>query len=226
MLSRDEERRRLERDLHDGAQQSLLALRVKVELAERLAGGGSDELRALLGEIHVGLVEALAEIRGLLRGLSPHGLEVLGLRSALLAHVRSAPIPVDVRCAALRYPAAVERSVFFCCAEAIQNVIKHAGASRCAVRVWQAGGRLELEVHDDGRGFDPALPHPGTGLRNLRDRITALGGELALRSAPGRGTTVRGSVPLTAPGGCGEPRAPAPASETRDCADVARTRGP
>lgn len=193
--ARCDERRRLLRDLHDGAQQSLIVLGLKVALAESLSLGASDELRRLLGEIRSDLTDAMSAIRGVVGG-SPHLLDVHGLRAALVARAQSAPLSVDIGCAELRYPAEVESSVFFCCSEAIQNVVKHAGASRCSVRVWHAGDRLWFEVGDDGRGFDPARRAPGAGLRNLHDRVTALGGELDVRSHAGAGTTVRGWVSL------------------------------
>jgi signal transduction histidine kinase len=192
----DDERRRIERDLHDGAQQRLVALQINLELlAERLDLASPDDarhVRALEDDIDV----TLDEVRRFGRGLYPPLLAERGLRDALRAVTRGAALPttVDVRLSR-RYPTSTESAVYFSCVEGLQNAVKHA---RGATAVWiraTGGDALRFEVADDGAGFDPATTAQGTGLTNLRDRIEALGGSLEIHSAPGRGTRVIGVVP-------------------------------
>lgn len=198
VAAREEERRRLERDLHDGAQQSLVATRIKVALARSLAGAQPAELRALLEEIESDLGTAMAGIRTIVRGIAPHLLDARGLRDALQARAREAPMPVEVRCPPMRFTREVERAVYFCCAEAIQNVTKHAVADHAMVSVWSTPDQVHFEVRDDGRGFDPARRERGEGLHNIRCRVEALRGHL-LVSSSGTGTTLTGSIPLVSP---------------------------
>lgn len=194
----DEERQRVVRDLHDGAQQSLVALSTRIAVAESLAQD-QEELAQLLREARADLVRAMDEIRAAVSGAGPHQLASLGLRHTLKARAALAPVPIAVRCPPARYPRRVETCVYFCCAEAIQNLVKHAGASRGRVRVTESAGRVHFEVWDDGRGFDPGRALRGRGLANLRDRVEALGGTLVVSSAPGSGTTVAGWVPVRRP---------------------------
>jgi signal transduction histidine kinase len=197
LATADGERRQIERDLHDGAQQRLVALRIKLELTEELVredpDAGLAQLHALGGEIEA----TLEEIRSLARGVYPALLSDQGLAEALRAAALRAPMPVTVEPDGIgRYPQEVESAVYFCCLEALQNASKHAGeASRVAISLKQDGS-LRFEVSDDGAGFDAEPLPPGAGLTNMRDRLAAVGGRLTISSAPGRGTVVGGSVPL------------------------------
>ncbi|MBV9353013.1 MAG: sensor histidine kinase, partial [Mycobacterium sp.] len=180
----DEERRRLERDLHDGAQQQLVALAVLIQLARRTENGRSEPL---LTEA-TGLLEtAIAEIRRLAHGIYPPLLVGGGLNEALPAVAAHAPIPVQLDLHGLhRYPAPVEAALYFCCSEALQNAAKHGGPDTTVTITAHADERmLTLTISDTGRGFDPAIT--GTGLTNMSDRLAAIGGQLVIDSAPGRG---------------------------------------
>jgi len=195
LASADRERRRIERDLHDGAQQRLVALRIQLELVEEQIEvdpkGGMRKLHVLGDEVG----ETLEEIRALARGVYPALLEERGLGEALRAAALRAPMSVSVEPDGLgRYPQDVESAVYFCCLEAMQNSSKHArGAHAISISLRQDYA-LRFQVRDDGGGFDAAAA-PGAGLTNMRDRLTAVGGELSIRSSEG-GTVVTGSVPL------------------------------
>jgi signal transduction histidine kinase len=197
VAAQDEARRRLERDLHDGAQQNLISLRMKLGLAAGMAREKPEALEIHLQEMQGELGEALDSLRTLARGVYPPLLEAEGLRAALRARARQAPLPVEVNCGEDRYPRELEGAVFFCCSEALQNVAKHARAARGSVRVWREEGRLCFEVRDDGRGLDAAASRPGGGLQYLRDRLDVLGGGMEVSSAPGAGVSVTGWLPLT-----------------------------
>jgi signal transduction histidine kinase len=195
----DAERRRIERDLHDGAQQHLVALRIKVGLARELAAG-DPEAASRLGDLGAELEEILQELRDLARGLDPPLLRQFGLREALAGVSRRTTPSVTFEATAIRrYPEDVESAVYFCCLEALQNVGKHAGADAHAVMsLWDLGDRLSFDVRDDGAGYDAERARSsGQGLANMSDRIAALGGTLVIESAPGRGTSVQGSVPVS-----------------------------
>jgi signal transduction histidine kinase len=198
VAAQDEERRRLERNLHDGAQQQLVALQVKLSLAERLAEEDcrvKDQLSALKAEAG----EALENLRDLARGIYPPLLADQGLAAALQAQARKATFPVAIEADGIgRYPQEAEAAVYFCCLEALQNVAKYAGASHVTVRLDENQGRLAFEVEDDGAGFDPSSTSYGTGLQGMADRLSAQGGSLEVTSKPGEGTTVIGRVPLSA----------------------------
>jgi signal transduction histidine kinase len=202
VVAQDEARRRLERNLHDGAQQQLVALRVQLSLAERLAadmGEDAGPLVGMLGELKEQTGEALEELRDLARGIFPPLLAAEGLVTALRAQADKAPVPVEVVAPDLgRYPREVESAVYFCCLEAIQNTAKYAGASHVEVRLEQADGMLNFSVTDDGRGFDPDAVTMGTGTQNMSDRLEALGGRFRIDSTVGSGTRVEGSIPLGA----------------------------
>ncbi|HEY3184351.1 MAG TPA: PAS domain S-box protein [Gaiellaceae bacterium] len=190
----DEERRRIERDLHDGAQQRLVTLALKLNLAQRRAGKDR-HLLALLGEAEADAREALGELRQIARGLQPPVLAELGLGPALTALARRAPLPVSVEHAPEeRFPATLEVAVYYVAAEALTNVAKHAAATRASLSVRRERARLVVTVADDGRGG--ADPGSGTGLRGLTDRVEALRGTLDVTSTPTAGTTLRAEFPL------------------------------
>jgi signal transduction histidine kinase len=190
----DEERRRIERDLHDGAQQRLVTLALKLGLARKRAGE-DPQLLALLAESEADARDALNELRSISRGLQPPVLAELGLGRALTALARRAPLPVSVHQGPdERFPPTLEAAVYYVAAEALTNVAKHAHATRAALSVRREGARLVVTVADDGRGG--ANPGAGTGLRGLTDRVEALRGTLDLTSTPARGTTLRAEFPL------------------------------
>jgi signal transduction histidine kinase len=193
----EEERRRLERDLHDGAQQRLVA--VSLALSEARAVAGSAEASGVLGEqldeLSNELAAAIRELRELARGIHPAILEHEGLGPAVAGLARRASIPVEVQVEVPeRLPAVVESTAYFTIAEALTNVQRYAKATQARVTAVSSGRGLELEVTDDGVGG--ADPGRGSGLRGLADRVTALGGELVVDSPDGAGTTVRASIPV------------------------------
>jgi len=194
-----EVRRRLERNLHDGAQQNLVALKVKLGLAEVFADKDPARARQLLGEIKTDADEALETLRDLARGIYPPLLADKGLAVALESQARKATLPVEVDADGVeRYPQDVEAAVYFCVLEALQNVQKYAGASKATVRLREEAGALRFEVEDDGKGFDAATQNKGSGTQNMEDRLDALGGGVELDSAPGQGTRIRGTLPVIA----------------------------
>jgi signal transduction histidine kinase len=197
VAAQDEERRRIERNLHDGAQQQLIALAVKARLAQQLAERDAGKSASLLGDIQRDAESALDDLRDLARGIYPPLLADQGLGAALEAQARKAPIPVTIEVAAgARYPQAIESAVYFCCLEALNNVAKYADARRASVRIAKDDGQLRFEVTDDGRGFDLGSTTHGTGLQGMADRLDALGGRFEVTSAPGTGTTIAGTVTL------------------------------
>ncbi|MCW2685679.1 MAG: signal transduction histidine kinase [Mycobacterium sp.] len=197
----DEERRRLERDLHDGAQQHLVALAVLIQLARTAE---HDRCQPLLVEAS-GLVEtAIAEIRRLAHGIYPPLLVSGGLAQALPAVAARASVPVRLNLPGLgRYPAWIEAALYFCCSEALQNATKHGGPGTTVTITAHADDRtLTLTISDTGRGFDPATT--GIGLTNMTDRLSATGGHLVIDTAPGRGTRITAVVETLAQPGCSE----------------------
>jgi signal transduction histidine kinase len=196
VAAQDERAKALERNLHDGAQQQLVALAVKQRLAEGLVERDPERTKAMLAEIQADTQDALETLRDLARGVYPPLLADQGLGAALAAQARKAAIPVMLESDGIgRYPQDVEATVYFCCLEALQNVAKYAEASRATVRLSAADGGLAFEVQDDGVGFDPASAGRGSGLQGMADRLDAVGGSLDVRSAPGAGTTIVGRVP-------------------------------
>jgi signal transduction histidine kinase len=197
VAAQDEERRKLERDLHDGAQQQLVALQVQLRLAEQLVGRNADKERELLHRLQGAAATALDDLRDLARGIYPPLLADQGLPAALEAQARKAPLPVRVDPDGVgRYAKEVEAAVYFCSLEALNNIAKYASATQANVRLSQRSDTLIFEVIDDGRGFDPDATVYGTGLQGMADRIDAIGGSLEVRSRPGAGTTIIGRVPL------------------------------
>ena len=196
VAAQDEERRKIERNIHDGAQQQLVALTVKARLADAVVERDPSKARELLGQIQTETNEALETLRDLARGIYPPLLADRGLREALDAQARRSAMSVSVDADGVgRYPQDVEAAVYFCVLEALNNVAKYAEASNATVRLSNGVGELSFEVVDDGTGFDPAVTGYGTGLQGMADRLASLGGELDVRSAPGGGTTVAGRVP-------------------------------
>jgi signal transduction histidine kinase len=193
----DEGRRRLERDIHDGAQQQLVALAVKIRLAESMVERDPAKARELLGQLQAETTDTLENLRDLARGIYPPLLADQGLAVALEAHARRSPVPVHVRPDSIgRYPEDVEATIYFCCLEALQNVAKYANASSVEIELQQHDGLVAFEVRDDGVGFDTASAPRGTGLQGMADRVEAIGGRLRIRSTPGAGTSVAGRVPV------------------------------
>jgi signal transduction histidine kinase len=195
VAAQDEERRRIERNIHDGAQQQLVALQVKLGLTRSIAPKDPARAERLLRELQTETEQALSDLRDLARGIYPPLLQDQGLRAALEAQARKSPIPVGVHADGIgRYAQEVEAAVYFCVLEALQNVAKYARATQATVRLAQSNGDLAFEVTDDGAGFDPDRTLRGSGLINMADRLAALGGEIGIRSAPGEGTTVVGRL--------------------------------
>ena len=196
VAAQDTERRRLERNLHDGAQQNLVAIKVKLGLAEMFAASDPQKAQALITEITADAGEALETLRDLARGIYPPLLADQGLAAALSAQARKALLPVQVEAEDIgRYSQDIEAAVYFCCLEAVQNVAKYAQATTVTIRLKRAGEDLQFTVSDDGQGFDSAITVRGSGLQNMADRLAALGGDLDVSSKPGEGTTVTGVVP-------------------------------
>jgi signal transduction histidine kinase len=193
----DEARRRLERNLHDGAQQRLVALRITLGLARQVAGSSPQEADELLAQTEREAQDALEELRDLARGIYPPLLADLGLAAALEAQARKAALPVTVEARNLgRYSQDIEAAVYFCVLEALQNAAKYAQAGQARVTLGHDGRALTFTVGDDGRGFDQAATPMGTGVQGMADRLAALGGTLRVTSAPGHGTQVTGRVPV------------------------------
>ncbi|HYB30551.1 MAG TPA: sensor histidine kinase [Solirubrobacteraceae bacterium] len=192
------ERRRLERDLHDGVQQHLVSVRIRLALAAETVKDDPAHAERLLTALGKQMDDLLNEVRSLARGIYPSVLSQYGLIEALRAVGRSSTIPVEVRARRVtRYTEDMEVAVYFCCLEALQNVAKHAGPGASAtVKLRQDGALLYFEVRDFGAGFSPQAASRGSGLSNMRDRIEAVGGTLEVSSGRGQGTLVRGSVPV------------------------------
>ncbi|MFZ0179174.1 MAG: sensor histidine kinase [Candidatus Dormiibacterota bacterium] len=194
--AQDEERRRLERNLHDGAQRHLVALKVNLGLAQSLVDSNPDQAKAAVTKLKADADEVLETLRDLARGIYPPLLADKGLVVALESQARKAISPITVDAEDVeRYPQDVEATVYFCVLEALQNVQKYAGALHVMVRLRGAAGLLTFEVADDGSGFDTTTVKPGSGLTNMVDRVEALGGTVEVISHPGEGTRVRGDLP-------------------------------
>lgn len=199
VAAQDERARTLERNIHDGAQQQLVALTVKLRLAEQLAERDPGGTRELLGTLQVEATAALEDLRDLARGIYPPLLADQGLGAALQAQARKSLVPVAFEIEGIgRYSQEIESAVYFSCLEALQNVAKYANASRVTISLARSDGQLSFSIADDGVGFDPGSTTQGTGLRGIEDRLDALGGTVRIESAKGAGTTLAGSMPISA----------------------------
>jgi signal transduction histidine kinase len=198
VAAQDAERRRLERDIHDGVQQQVVALMAKLRLARNQAGRHSELAAATLDEVQADAGRLLDELRDLASGIHPVLLTDGGIVAALRARADRLPIKVAINATSdvrdLRYPEAVEAAGYFIACESLANVLKHARASRATVSIEAEDHTLKVSVTDDGRGFDLGAVKP-SGLRGLEDRVEALGGRLQVSSRPGHGTTVSASLP-------------------------------
>jgi signal transduction histidine kinase len=195
----DAERRRLERDIHDGAQQHLVALVVNLRLVQTLARSAPDRARAVRSEQVAAVDAAIVTLVDLARGIYPRALVEEGVGAALRRVLQGTSVPLvvddhDVR----RLPGEIEAALYFFAVEAVQNAVKHAGASSLTIDLSSDGRQVRLEVRDDGIGFEPDQGSPGHGLENMRDRIDAVRGRLSVVSGSGRGATVVATVPLGA----------------------------
>jgi signal transduction histidine kinase len=198
LAAADEERRRIERDLHDGGQQRLVALRIRLELAEELMRQDPARARGMLHLLGGEVEAALDELRSLAAGVYPSLLAARGLPDAIRTAALQSPVPTLVEVdGSDRYSQEIETAAYFCCIEALQNVAKHAPEASSVTISLNRNGGLRFEVQDDGPGvaLDAAM---GDGLVNMRDRLAAVGGELDIHSAPGAGTKVVGTIPVDA----------------------------
>jgi signal transduction histidine kinase len=198
----DAERRKLERNLHDGAQQHLVALAVKLRLAKDAVVDDPEDAESMIDEVRNDLQDAIADLRALAHGIFPPLLMSGGLAEALPAAAARAELPITVNVKVDRHAPELEAAVYFCCLEALQNAGKHAGpAATAVVTIEEDGDSLRWEVADDGVGFDAEGGHEaaGHGFVNIRDRMGAFGGSVEVSSTPGVGTTIRGEVPLIRP---------------------------
>jgi signal transduction histidine kinase len=194
--ARDTERLRIQRDLHDSAQQRLISIRIRLGLLA--AATTSDEGRARLEELGRELDDAVEEIRSVTHAGSPELLARFGVPTCLRSAASTSPVPVRIEAVGFgRLDARLEQAVYFCSLEALQNVIKHAGPSAVArIRLRRGADNVSFEVEDSGYGFDPSRVERGEGLSNLADRLAVMHGHLSIDSRPGMGTKIRGEIPL------------------------------
>ena len=195
--AQDAERRRIERNLHDGAQQQLIALAIQLGLLAESADD-PDLIRQAIPDLKAQLSTALDDLRALARGIYPPLLAEQGLVMALRTQAARSPVPVVLEADQVgRYPQDAESTVYFCTLEALQNVAKHARASAATVRLSGSAGTMEFSVSDDGAGFPAAATGHGSGLQGMSDRLAAHGGTLTVTSQPGHGTTITGRLPTS-----------------------------
>jgi signal transduction histidine kinase len=190
VATQDDERRRLERNIHDGAQQHLVALAVKLRLAATFAKRDPEKALRVVRELENQTEQALQTLRDLAQGIYPAALREHGLAEALRPHALVQADGVG------RYDPEVEAAAYFCCLEAVQNAAKHAKASRVVIKLRDRGGELLFSVADDGAGFDTDHAGVGVGLQNMKDRIASVGGSVHVESRRGVGTTVSGAIPI------------------------------
>jgi len=200
VAAQDEARRRLERNIHDGAQQDLVALAIKL----RLAGATAQDLeqaKQVFGDLQADAAGALANLRDLAHGIYPPMLADLGLAAALNSQAAKSTVPVTVEADGIgRYPQDTEAAVYFCCLEALQNIAKYAHATQARICLRAVNGTLSFTVSDDGTGYDARHTPMGSGQKNMADRLAALGGRLEVRSAPSEGTTITARLPVSPAG--------------------------
>jgi signal transduction histidine kinase len=195
--AQDDERRRLERNLHDGAQQYLVAIKVKLGLAQIQLAKDKVQAAHTITQLKADADEALENLRDLARGIYPPLLASQGLAVALQSHARKATLPVNIVAPDFaRYSPELEATVYFCVLEALQNTQKYAKASHANVELRGSKTELQFEVADDGQGFVAGVTSRGAGLTNMEDRLDALGGTFQLNSTPGRGTVLQGTLPV------------------------------
>jgi signal transduction histidine kinase len=193
----DAERRRLERDLHDGAQQHLVAMAVSLRLTRDILADDPEAAAEMLDQLGSDVRDTIQELRELAHGIYPPLLADRGLGEALTAAGYRSPLPVAVAAERLgRYGPEIEAAIYFCCLEALQNAAKHAAGAHVQVRVWEEAGGLLFSVSDDGPGFDADVARRGHGFVNMADRLGSIGGTVRWESRPGHGSRVAGSVPL------------------------------
>ncbi|MBA3737384.1 MAG: hypothetical protein H0W97_02340 [Actinobacteria bacterium] len=197
VAAQDQARRKLERNIHDGAQQQLVALTVKLRLLEQIAGRDPAKAAEIATQLQEEATVALDDLRDLARGIYPPLLADKGLPAALEAQARKLPVPVAVEAGDLgRFSQEVEAAVYFSCLEALQNITKYADASEVKISLARSNGQLSFGVTDDGVGFDTASVSHGSGLQGIADRLDALGGTFEIVSTVGVGTAINGSVPV------------------------------
>jgi signal transduction histidine kinase len=203
VAAQDAERRRVERDIHDGAQQHLVGLMVQLRVANKVVHRDPARARRIMGDLRHVVAEALERLAELARGIHPRFLSAEGLPGALRRQESNPSVHVTLEDEGVgRYGAEVEAAVYFTCLEALNNAAKHAAGANVLVGLAERDRHLVFSVRDDGSGFDPGQARPGSGLGNMVDRVAALGGSLDVASAPSKGTSVTGRIPL---GGGGEP---------------------
>ena len=192
----DRERLRVQRDLHDSAQQRLISVRIRLGLLASAAASADERER--LEQLGQELDDALADIRSVTRAGSPELLARFGVPSCLRSAASTSPVPVRIEAVGFgRLDPQIEQSVYYCCLEALQNVIKHAGPNAVArIRLRRTSDTVTFEVEDSGRGFDPARVARGEGLTNLTDRLAVMRGRLSIDSRPGMGTRIFGEIPI------------------------------
>jgi signal transduction histidine kinase len=201
VAAQDARARTLERNIHDGAQQQLVALAVKIRLADATIDKDPAAAHAALARLQTDAQDALETLRDLARGIYPPLLADKGLPTALAAQAAKSAIPTHVTADSIgRYPQDVESAIYFCALEALQNAMKYSGASSIDIAIAAVEDRLRFEIRDDGVGFDTATVVRGAGLEGMTDRIDAIGGRLTIASAPGRGTRIDGVVPVPGDG--------------------------
>jgi signal transduction histidine kinase len=194
--AQDAERRRLERDIHDGAQQHLVALAVNLRLAQSLVERSPDRAGQLIAAQSSAATATIETLSSLSRGIYPKLLEDQGLVPALRTAISTSAVPVELTASHVsRYAAGVEAAAYFCALEALQNAAKHSSAQSVSIEVQGDPDRLTVVVGDDGSGFDPEQTAAGAGLANMRDRVESLGGTLEVETTPGRGTIVEARLP-------------------------------
>ena len=199
VTAQDTERRRIERNLHDGAQQDLIGLKLKLVAAQAMAATDPEQTQEMLQGLVADVGDAVETLRELARGIYPAVLADLGLAAALEAQARRSPLAVEVHADSLhRYPPEIEAAMYFCCLEALQNAVKHARATTMVISVGETAGELRFTATDDGQGIDVARARGGSGIQNMMDRMAALHGSLDLGQAAGGGTSVSGRLPVRA----------------------------